>query len=132
MRDRIFHVALALFLVGGTWLAARGEIPSGKDITESAATVPHAADNSIDVQTGEKFWGLQLCGVVPCSTLVVKGGGHLVTIAFDGESDARCFYHVIGEKRIDVNGRAFRLRVEGPETVHVERVIAADDHVAAR
>ena len=132
MRDRMFHVALALFLVGGTWLASRSDL-SGKDVAPPASTEAHASDNAVDVRTGDRFWGMQLCGVVPCSTLVVKGGGHLVTLAFDGDTDARCFYHVIGEKRLELNGHEFKMRVEGPELVHVERIsAAADEHVASR
>jgi hypothetical protein len=75
----------------------------------------------MDLRTGDTFWGFRLSGVVPCSKMLVKGGGNLVTLSLQNDGDARCVYHVMDEKRIELQGKDFRLRVVGPDEIHVER-----------
>ena len=75
----------------------------------------------MDLRTGDTFWGLHLDGVVPCSKMLVKGGGNLVTLSHRNDGDARCIYHVVDEKRIELHGNEFRLRVVAPDQIHVER-----------
>ena len=43
--------------------------------------------------------------------MIIKGGGNLVTLSLRSEPGAHCVFHVIKEKRIDLNGNSFRLRV---------------------
>ena len=64
----------------------------------------------MDLRTGDSFWGFRLSGVVPCSKLLVKGGGHLVTLSLRNDGDAHCVYHVVDEKPIELQGKRFRLR----------------------
>jgi hypothetical protein len=75
----------------------------------------------MDLRTGDTFWGFRLSGVIPCSKMLVKGGGNLVTLSLRNDGDARCVYHVVDEKRIKLHEEDFRLRVVGPDEVHVER-----------
>ena len=75
----------------------------------------------MDLRTGDTFWGLHLSGVIPCSKLLVKGGGNLVTLSLRNDGNARCVYHVMDEKRIELQGKTFCLRVIGPDQIHVER-----------
>jgi hypothetical protein len=44
-----------------------------------------------------------------------------VTLSLRNDGDARCVYHVMDEKRIELRGKEFRLRVIGPDQIHVER-----------
>ena len=115
MRNKLFHLTLAIFLVAGVWFAANSAQPA----KETTATAVEA--DAIDLRTGDVFWGLRLCGVVPCSPMLVRGGGHLVTLSFQNDGNAPCLYHVLGEKRITLGGREFRARVIAPDQIHVER-----------
>ena len=122
MKSNLFHVVVAICLVGGTWFASHPL----SDRTTSGAVAgliePTTLGDALDVRTGDRFWGLQLCGVVPCSTLTVKGGGHLVTLSPQTDDNQRCFFHVMGEKQIELFGKKFQLSVNGPDQIHVERV----------
>ena len=75
----------------------------------------------MDLRTGDTFWGLHLDGVVPCSSMLVKGGGNIVTLSVQHGFEAHCIYQVVHEKLIKLHGNEFRLRVVAADQIHVER-----------
>jgi hypothetical protein len=123
LQSHVFHFVLAICLVGGTWYVSRPVLhPSGAAADQEAARVVLAAEDDVmDLRTGDVFWGIHLDGVVPCSNLLVKGGGHLVTLSVPPDRDGHCIYHVAREKPITLHGRTFRLRVVAADQIHVER-----------
>jgi hypothetical protein len=86
----------------------------------------------MDLRTGDTFWGFHLDGVLPCSSMLVKGGGNLVTLSEQHNSDARCIYQVVREKRVTLHGHEFLLRVVAADHIHVERIPEATAVVASR
>ena len=86
----------------------------------------------MDLRTGDSFWGLHLDGVVPCSSILVKGGGNIVTLSVRHDPDAHCIYQVVHEKRITLNGNEFLLRVVAADQVHIEREPVSKSVVAKR
>jgi hypothetical protein len=123
VKTYLFHIVLAICLVSGTWCASHlGLHPTTEATANQAAPVASIAEDDVmDLRTGDTFWGFHLTGVVPCSKLLVKGAGNLVTLSLRDDGDARCVYHVMDEKRIELQGKEFRLRVIGPDQIHVER-----------
>jgi hypothetical protein len=128
VRSDLFHIVLAICLVGGTWYACHPTLPTGTEAAPSRAlaAVPTAEADVMDRRTGDFFWGLHLDAVVPCSSMVVKGGGNLVTLSVQSDPAAHCVYHVVHEKRIELHGKAFRLRVIAADQIHVEREPASN------
>jgi hypothetical protein len=123
MKTHLFHIVLAICLVSGTWCASHLDLHPTTEATANQV-VPVASiteDDVMDLRTGDTFWGFRLSGVIPCSKMLVKGGGDLVTLSLRNDGDARCVYHVVDEKRIELQGKEFRLRVVGPDEIHVER-----------
>jgi len=122
-KTHLFHIVLAICLVSGTWYASHlGVHPTTEATANQVAPVASIAEDDVmDLRTGDTFWGFRLSGVTPCSKMLVKGGGNLVTLSLRNDGDARCVYHVVDEKRIKLHDEDFRLRVVGPDEVHVER-----------
>jgi hypothetical protein len=123
MQNHIFQTVLAICLVSGTWCASHvGIYPTAGAIENQAAPVaPTVEADVMDLWTGDSFWGFHLDGVVPCSSMLVKGGGNLVTLSAQHDPDARCIYQVVHEKTIKLHGTEFRLRVIAADQIHVER-----------
>jgi hypothetical protein len=123
MRSHVFHVVLAVCLVSGTWWTSHSALyPTAEAVENQAPPVaPTVEADVIDLRTGDTFWGLHLDGVVPCSSMLVKGGGNLVTLSGQHDHDARCMYQVVHEKQITLHGNEFRLRVVAADQIHVER-----------
>lgn len=123
MRSHVFHTVLAIFLVSGTWWASHpGMPPTAKASERQIGKIANVAEvDVLDLRIGDSFWGLHLSSVVPCSKMLVKGGGWLVTLSVRNDGDARCVYHVMDEKLIELQGKRFRLRVVGTDQIHVER-----------
>ena len=68
-----------------------------------AATTDSTTDSkSLDLRTGDDFWGFHLGAVIPCSSVVVKGGGHLVTFSPQGRGDLHSVFQVVGEKHVEL------------------------------
>ncbi len=82
-----------------------------------------AEPTEFNLRTGDSFWGLHLDGIVSLSTLLVKGGGHLVIISPVEKPDAKAYYQVRGEKTIQLEGITFLLTVTGDDQAHVGRVL---------
>lgn len=78
VRHHVFHVVLAICLVCGTlWVshrASQGIDGQTEHHTTSVASTPEA--DVMDLRTGDTFWGFHLDGVLPCSSMLVKGGGN--------------------------------------------------------
>ena len=134
MQHNAFHVVLAICLVGGTWWASRSTFPrTALDGEDQPSLVYRAIETDVmDVRTGDHFWGLHLDSVLPCSSMIVKGGGHLVTLSVPDDHDSRCIYQVVNEKKITLQGDVFRLRVIGTDQIHVEREPTSDAVVTNR
>ena len=124
MPGYFFNSFLAIFLVCGTWLVSHPRSQADALAPWDTQSVEPEMD-VLDLRTGDRFWGFHLDGVVPCSSMLVKKGGHLVTLSLPHDRTARCFYHVVGERPIDLEGQLFRLRVVGPDEIHVEREAAS-------
>jgi hypothetical protein len=125
----VLQVLLAICLVGGTlWASHPGLPPAAEGSQEAAAPVIAKLESDVlNLRTGDTFWGLHVDGVVPCSSMIIKGGGHLVTLSVHRDHEAHCVFHVVKEKRIDLNGNSFRLRVTAADQIHVERAPASQD-----
>jgi hypothetical protein len=123
VQSQAFHIVLAICLVSGTWWASHPVLHPTSEVQENLAppAAPTVEADAMDLRTGDTFWGIHLDGVVPCSSLVVKGGGNLVTLSAQHDHDARCVYQVVQEKRITLHGNEFLLRVVAPDQIHVER-----------
>ncbi len=134
MLSHLFHALLAVCLVSGTWWASYSVLHPTTEAAESpgSADEPVIEADVMDLRTGDTFWGLHLDGVVPCSSILVKGGGDLVTLSGQHDHDARCIYQVVREKQIKLHGNEFRLRVVAPDQIHVEREPALKAVVANR
>ena len=134
MSSNLFHVVLAICLVIGIWFASHGTFDRAAATNVAPAGRHDSASelDAMDLRTGDRFWGYFLCGVVPCSNLVAKGGGHLVTLSLQDDRDARFFFHVVGAKKIKLAGKEFQLRVIAPDQVHVERAPRCEAAVATR
>lgn len=114
---------LAALAFGGAMLGAKvGRLPnpSESEVTKAATPVVIEPDE-IDLRTGDTFWGMSLDGVVPCSSMLVKGGGHLVSLSRKSQSDRKLYFHVKGTKLIELDGQKFNLTVIGEDSVHVDR-----------
>jgi hypothetical protein len=123
-----FHVVLALCLVSGTWCASHPALHSSAlAAVDEATPVATAVEADVmDLRTGDTFWGLHVDGVVPCSSMLVKGGGHLVALSVQHDHGVHCIYQVAREKRITLHGHAFLLRVVAADQIHVEREPVSD------
>lgn len=113
---------IALFvptLIFGVWFATNSdsEAPPVKATAAAAVVEP----SKMQIQTGDRFWGLHLDGIVACSSLLVKGGGHLVMITPLDDPELKCYYHVKDEKVVELNGLRFKLVVTGEDTAYVDR-----------
>ncbi|MBX7168227.1 MAG: hypothetical protein K1X74_17960 [Pirellulales bacterium] len=125
MKRHIFYSVGVLFfgitaaLAGYQWRGSRPEVAVAP--APVVATVdPTSTMTEIDARTGDSFWGLHVDGVIPCSTMLVKGGGHLVILAPIDNPQGKCHFHVKDEKRVVLGGRAFLLRVTGDDQIHVQ------------
>jgi hypothetical protein len=123
MRSHLFHVVLAVCLVGGTWCASHPTLYPTEALRENKGSpvAPTLEADVMDLRTGDTFWGLHLDGVVPCSSMLVKGGGNIVTLSEQHDRDARCMYQVVHEKRITLHGKEFLLSVVAADQIHVQR-----------
>jgi hypothetical protein len=110
---------MAACLVGGTWWASHPAIRHKAPLF--IPPTPKIEADAMVIRTGDRFWGLHLDGVLPCSTILVKGGGNLVTLSAPDDHGAHCIYQVVKEKQIVLRGQKFRLRVIAPDQCQVER-----------
>lgn len=121
----------ALFASGaGERLSAPGETLAAVGPIKNAA--PQEADGSFVVQTGQSFGGLHLQGVIPCSSMVVKGGGHLVIVTRHERPLESCSFHIKDTKRIEIDGHAYQVSVVKDDTIRALPVTGekADDQPA--
>ena len=123
MLSHAFHVILAICLVIATWCVSHSGLHLAmENASNNAIPVAQAVEaDEMTLRTGDTFWGLHLDGVVPCSSMLVKGGGNLVTFSIKQDHDARCSYHIVHDKHITLHGSDFRLRVVVPDQIHVQR-----------
>ena len=119
---------LAALAFGGAMLGAKvGRLPHPSDSTVTQAATPVVNEpDEIDLRTGDSFWGMSLDGVVPCSSMLVKGGGHLVSLSRNSQADRKLYFHVKGTKVIELDGQKFELTVIGEDTVHVDRTMVEE------
>jgi len=88
---------------------------------EAMPVIPVVEASEMELRTGDNFWGLHLDGVVALSSMLVKGGGHLVIISPLDQPDAKAYYHVRREKTIELAGTTFSLSVQGEDKAFVSR-----------
>ncbi len=135
MRTRMVYGLLALgSLVGMGVVASRHPqwtSPKATQVVMLPAD-PTEGINDLDVKTGDSFWGLHLDGVVPCSSMLVKGGGHLVIISRKANHEAQCYFHVKETKNVELAGTRFKLEVVAPDHIHVTRELLSPVAMAAR
>jgi hypothetical protein len=116
-------LAVGAFLFG----AKCWRVSKSSDLAEKTSVAPVSLEPAVlDVRTGDTFWGLSLDGVVPCSSMLVKGGGHLVSISRNSASDRKLHFHVRDTKLIELDNVKFRLTVTGDDKVHVDRSFVSD------
>ncbi len=136
MKRYLVPLSLALVLVSVTYAVTERVVEMRKPevvVTEPVVAVdPTATLTEVDVRTGDQFWGLHLDGVIPCASMLVKGGGHLVIISPQGNHEARCYFHVKDAKTVQLGKVHFRLQVVGPDQIHVIREPAEQVAVASR
>ncbi|MBX3411374.1 MAG: hypothetical protein KF708_01560 [Pirellulales bacterium] len=125
---RLALPVLAALAFGGAMLGAKvGQLPhpSGTQVTQPPTPVVKEPD-AMELRTGDTFWGMSLDGVVPCSSMLVKGGGHLVSISRNSQSDRKLYFHVRGTKLIELDKQKFKLTVTGEDSVHVDRTLVEE------
>jgi hypothetical protein len=139
MQRQAWEFLGALVLVIGTWFASNlvrntpAEAPADAAplITPVAVETPLDPTEQlleIDLKTGDSFWGLHLDGVIPCSTMLVKGGGHLLMLSHADRPDLRCYYQIKDPKIVELDGRTFRVTITEPDRAHVTRIVP--EHLA--
>lgn len=112
-------LAFGALMVGAQFW--RSSHPSELPVTQAVDPVS-LGPATMDLRTGDTFWGLSLDGVIPCSNLLVKGGGHLVSLSRNSQTDRKLYFHVRNDnKLIELDSLKFRLTVTGEDTVHVDR-----------
>lgn len=109
-------VVLAIAIGGTFWMGSPTET-----VAQTPLEAPETVPTEYHLKTGDTFWGLHLDGVVPCSTLLVKGGGHLVMLSHVDTPDRRCYYQVKDTKVVELGDVTFRLTVTDEDHVHVTR-----------
>ncbi len=134
MQSYAIQSVLAVCLVVSTWCVSQFGFNSlGDSTTEPTLSAASNGEADIlDLRTGDTFWGLHLDSVVPCSSLLVRGGGDLVTFSVMNNHNARCGYHVVKEKQIILHGNEFSVRVVGADQIHVERIAVSKDIATMR
>lgn len=135
MKRHLGTVAAALFLVLGTFTVTERWVLHRQHAVQAQPVVavdPTADLAEVDVRTGDAFWGLHLDGVIPCASMLVKGGGHLVIISPQGNHEARCYFHIKDTKVVELGAVRFRLQVVAPDRIHVIREPAEQVAVASR
>jgi len=77
------------------------------------------------VRTGQTFSDLHLQGVIPCSPMLVKGGGHLILLTRRERPNFSCSYHVKSTKQISLGGKTFEIAVVDDDTIRARVVTPA-------
>lgn len=98
--------------------------------TEAVEAVAVEEPHELEARTGDRFWGLHLEGVIPCSSMLVRGGGHLVILTRDDRPMDKCSYHVKGKKVVTLDDRRFTLTVTGDDLIHVAKALPEGEAVA--
>ena len=128
MRRRMI-VAMLLLSVPSALLAAAYHLDQSRPTeAPTPVTLEEPEPSDMHVRTGDQFWGINLDGVIPCSKMLVRGGGHLVILSPGDRPDAKCYFHVRSPKKVDLQGTRFTLAVAGQDKIHVTR---ADDEQLA-
>jgi len=134
MQRQAWELLGALVLVIGTWtisdhfrasqaIAPAEAMPIALPVAVAPPVDPTENLTEIDLQTGDSFWGLHLDGVIPCSSMLVKGGGYLLMLSHADHPDLRCYYQVKDPKVIELEGRAFRVTITESDRAHVTRIV---------
>lgn len=117
-----------IFAADASWFRRPDAVPQ-VEVVKAAVEVP-----VLTARTGDAFWGLHVEGVIPCSSMLVRGGGHLVILTRNERPLDKCSYHVKGKKKVFLDDRKFVLSVVGDDMIHVERIVEtepAESEVAA-
>lgn len=77
--------------------------------------------DELTLGTGDTFWGLHFDGVLPCSRMLVRGGGYIVNFSDIDNPTYRAHFHVDGKKAVSVYGQEFTVEVTGEDEIHVVR-----------
>lgn len=131
-------VAVACALIfGADASSGRFDLFAPRSSAAIAVTERPVVEEPLEVvaRTGDRFWGLHVEGVIPCSAMVVRGGGHLVILTREDRPMDKCSYHVKGKKKVQLDERTFLLTVVSDDMIRVERIegdgaLVADDTAA--
>jgi len=98
------------------------ELVVPEDIQTVAVTVdPTKEPDELTLGTGDTFWGLHFDGMLPCSRMLVRGGGYIVNFSDIDNPTYRAHFHVDGKKTVSVYGQEFTVEVTGEDEIHVVR-----------
>lgn len=103
--------------IGGAYWMSNPQVEVAETSVKSVEPMPM----EYQLKTGDSFWGLHLDGVVPCSTMLVRGGGHLVMISQADNPERKCYFQVKNSKVVELGGITFRVTVTDEDQVHVTR-----------
>lgn len=77
--------------------------------------------DEITLRTGDTFWGLHFDGMLPCSKMIVRGGGHIVNFSLLDDPLRHSHFHVRGAREILVYDRPITVEVLGDDEIRVSR-----------
>lgn len=101
------------------------------DVIDEVAMVEDTTESldELVLHTGDTFWGLHFDGMLPCSKMLVRGGGHIVNFSSLDDPYRHSHFHVRGARAVTVYDRPFTVEVLGEDEIRVSRTPA--DSVAA-
>ncbi len=104
-------------------VAAVSEEP---EVTEELAVFEDGTEvlDELTLHTGDTFWGLHFDGMLPCSKMLVRGGGHIVNFSLLEDPYRHSHFHVRGTRSVNVYDRPFTVEVLGDDEIRVSRVPA--------
>ncbi len=93
------------------------------EVVQDVATIEDTTErlDELVVRPGDAFWGLQLDGILPCSKMLVRGGGHIVNFSLLDDAFRRSHFHVRKEKAVSVYDRKFTITIVSDDEIRVRR-----------
>jgi len=90
---------------------------------QNVAIIEDATEHldELTISAGETFWGLHFDGILPCSKMLVRGGGHIVNFSQIDGSVGRTHFHVRKQKAVSVYGRKFTIEIVSDDEILVRR-----------
>lgn len=93
---------------------------------EEFAVIEDGTENldELTLRTGDTFWGLHFDGMLPCSKMLVRGGGYIVNFSSLEDPYRHSHFHVRDARTISVYDHPFTVEVLNDDEIRVSRAPA--------